>query len=137
MKHIIALAALGLAAGCAASTDADADMRAADGEATLAAELRNYRPAGQPVSCVPLRNLGGNHSAGEGAIVFDGPGGRLWVNRPPAGCPDLRQGRALSLRTTGSQLCRGDIVNVVDTISGINFGACGLGDFEPFQRRPR
>jgi hypothetical protein len=134
MKQILALAALALAAGCTASAE-EQSLARADGEATLATELRNYQPAGQPVSCVSLRNLEGNRSAGENAVIFDGPGGRLYVNRPPAGCPMLRHGRALTVRTTNSQLCRGDIVSVFDPGTGANYGACGLGDFEPYDRR--
>jgi hypothetical protein len=136
MKHIITLAALALTAGCAASAESEANLRA-DGEAALAAELRDYRPSGPPMSCVNLRTLGGNRSAGEGAVIFGGSGSRVYVNRPPAGCPILRPGRALNVRTTGSQLCRGDIVTVVDTLNGINYGSCGLGDFTPYERLPR
>jgi hypothetical protein len=135
MKHIIALVALSLVGGCAAASAEDQAMARADGEATLAAELRDHRPSGPPVSCVPLRNLQGNRSAGEGAIIFAGQSGRLWVNRPPAGCPVIDSGRAISLRTTGTQLCRGEIVNVFDPVNGFNYGSCGLGDFEPYERR--
>ena len=134
MKQIIALAALALAAGCTAASPETEALARADGEVKLAAELRDYQPSGPPVSCVPLRNLGGNRSAGEGAVIF-GSGSRVWVNRPPAGCPLIDGGKAVTLRTTGSQLCRGDIVNVVDTLSGIHHGSCGLGDFEPYTRR--
>ena len=135
MKQIIALAALALAAGCTAASPETEALARADGEAMLAAELRDYSPAGTPVNCVPLRNLQGNRSAGEGAIIFGGQSGRLYVNRPPAGCPVLDSGRAISFRTTGSQLCRGDIVNVFDPVSGFGFGSCGLGHFEPYTRR--
>jgi hypothetical protein len=135
MKQIIALAALALAAGCSAASAEDQSLARADGEAKLATELRNYQPAGQPISCVSLRTLEGNRSAGENAVIFDGPGGRLYVNRPPAGCPVLRHGRALNVRTTSSQLCRGDIVSVFDPLNGTDYGSCGLGEFEPYQRR--
>jgi hypothetical protein len=134
MKTLIALAALALTAGCAASAEQD-DIARADGETRLAAELRDHRQSGDPVSCVNLRTLGGNRSVGENAIIFGSPGGRLFVNRPPAGCPVLRHGRALNVRTTTSQLCRGDIVSVFDPVNGIEYGSCGLGDFTPYERR--
>jgi hypothetical protein len=56
------------------------------------------------------------------------------VNRPPGGCPELKFSRALITRTTSNQLCRGDIATVFDTVSGIQFGSCGLGDFTPYRR---
>jgi hypothetical protein len=133
MKQIIALAALALVAGCAASAESD-EIARADGEARLAAELRDYRQSGNTVSCVPLRHLGGNRSAGEGAVIFGGNGKRIYVNRPAGGCPQIRSGTALTLRTTGTQMCRGDIVSVFDTHTGVSYGSCGLGDFTPYER---
>jgi hypothetical protein len=131
MKYRILLASACLAAGCA--NDEPVETSARD-VSRLEAELRGYEPSGPPVSCVNMRTLQGNRSVGEGAIVFDGPSGRKWVNRPPAGCPTLDLGRALRVRTSSSQLCRNDIVTVFDPVSRIEYGGCGLGDFEPYRR---
>jgi hypothetical protein len=132
MKRIPALAALAFAAGCAAQDPGE--MRA-DSEARLAAQLRDYEQSGPGQSCVSMREVHGNRSAGEGAILFTGTGGRIFVNRPPAGCPVLSSGRSLQIRTTTSQLCRGDIVTVADLTTGMEFGGCGLGEFTPYRRR--
>ena len=133
MKYILLLASACLAASCTTDTGERADMRASD-EADLAAQLSGLEPAGPPVQCVDTRDLRGNRSAGETAIVFSGPGGRKWVNRPAAGCPDLNFGRALKTRTISTRLCRGDIAVVFDPVSRIDYGGCGLGDFEPYRR---
>jgi hypothetical protein len=133
MKRIAAFCALGMVAACA--QERPAEVSQAD-EARLATELRDYEPAGPPVSCVNTRELQGNRSAGEGAIIFGGLGRKLWVNRPPAGCPSLDHGRALRTQTTSTRLCRGDIATVFDPVNGISYGGCGLGDFEPYERRP-
>ena len=131
MRKTIAIAGLALAAaGCTAEEPPEARM---DREAALAAELRDYEQTGPAVSCVSTRDLEGNRSAG-GAIIFEGHGRRIWVNRPAGGCPDLRN-NALKIRTTGTQFCRGDIVDVVDLANGIHYGGCGLGDFTPYERR--
>ena len=131
MKYIILLASACLAAGC---TNDDPVETAAGDEARLAAQLAGYEPDGPPVDCVNLRDVDGNRSAGEAAIVFDGRGGRKWVNRPAGGCPSLEFGRALRTRTSTSQLCRGDIATVFDPVARIEYGGCGLGDFEPYRR---
>ena len=131
MRHLILLASACLAAGC--TTDEPVDTAMND-EAKLAAELAGYEPAGPPVACVNMRDLHGNKSAGEAAIVFDGPGGRKWVNRPAGGCPTLEFGRALRTRTSSTQLCRNDIATVFDPVSRAEYGGCGLGDFEPYRR---
>ena len=131
MRLFLLLASACLAAGC---TSHDPVETAADDEARLAAQLAGYEPAGPPVSCVNMRDLHGNRSAGEAAIVFDGPGGRKWVNRPAGGCPSLEFGRALRTRTTSARLCRHDIATVFDPVSRTEYGGCGLGDFEPYRR---
>lgn len=100
----------------------------------LAAETAS-RLAGQPQSCVPQRDLEGNRTVDDGdAIIFSGGGNLIYVNRPPGGCPTLRFGRTLVTRSTTGQLCRGDIVDVVDLTSGMHYGSCGLGDFVPYRR---
>jgi hypothetical protein len=135
MKNFVALAALALAAGCTASADSEANLRA-DTDVRLASELSNYRQADRAASCINLRNVQGNHSAGEGAIVFEGRGRELWVNRPAGGCPELREGRTLITNTPAGQLCRGDIVRVTSLTSGVDYGTCALGDFTRYERRP-
>ncbi len=133
MKTLILLASACLAAGCATNESDPVDMAAND-EATLATQLEGYAPDGPPVQCVNSRDLQGNRSAGESAIIFSGSGGRKWVNRPPAGCPDLGFSRALRTRTTSTRLCRGDIASVFDPVTRAEYGGCGLGDFEPYRR---
>lgn len=130
MKQLAILAFAGLAAGC---MDEGPAAPSASASASLAAALEG-RVAGPPVDCVSQRDLRGNRSAGEGAVIFDGPGDMIYVNRPPAGCPELDVGRALVTRTTTGRLCRGDIVTVVDTASSIQYGSCGLGEFTPYRR---
>ena len=132
MKLFLSLTALTSLAAC---TQQDIEP-SADTQAALSAELRNYAPAGQPVSCVSQRDLRGNRSAGD-AIIFTGPGDRIWVNRSAGGCPELNSGRTLVTRTSSTQLCRGDIATVVDPVSGFSSGSCGLGDFVPYRRLPR
>jgi hypothetical protein len=131
MKKIIALSLLPLFAGC---MDQRPMEMSAQAQTELAAAIEG-RTAEAPQSCVPSRDLRGNRSAGEGAIIFDGASRNVvYVNRPAAGCPEIRPGMALKTRTTSTQLCRGDIVEVFDPVNGFSMGACGLGDFTPYRR---
>jgi hypothetical protein len=41
------------------------------------------------------------------------------------------------VRSTSTQLCRGDIATVMELTSRTTYGGCGLGDFQPYRRRPR
>jgi hypothetical protein len=134
MKKVTFLAAIGLLA-CAA--DRPADTAASDRDA-LQGALAGYRQSGPPVTCVDERDLRGNRSAGNGAIIFEGmSSATLWVNQPAGGCPSLEGSRMLVARTPSARLCRGDIVSVVDPVAHITYGGCGLGDFTPYRRVAR
>ena len=133
MRTIIPLTLATLAlAGC--MSDEALDRLDAETDAALVQELSGRVQSGPSVSCVSQRDLRSNRSVGEGAIIFDGPGNLIYVNRPPAGCPDMRLGRTLITRTTSSRLCAGDIVTVADLVSGSEYGGCGLGEFTPYRR---
>ena len=55
--------------------------------------------------------------------------GSWWKNRME--CPGLAPRRALVHSSPIGSQCRGDVVQVVDfTMGGVNFGGCGLGDWE-------
>ncbi len=130
MRFMLLLALAGVAAGCTVNQDVEATGDTPDG----LAEALAGRVAGAPLTCVNLTDLRGNRSVGEDAIIFDGPGSTIYLNRPPGGCPRLDFGRALRTQTSSPRLCRGDIATVFDPTSGVDYGACGLGDFIPYRR---
>ncbi|HEU5482208.1 MAG TPA: hypothetical protein VFU80_03820, partial [Sphingomicrobium sp.] len=66
-------------------------------------------------------------------IIFRESPGRVWLQKPQNPCNLLSVGPyALVTRTSTAQLCRGDIGQVVDTMSGSNVGSCVMGDFVPY-----
>ncbi|HEV2866651.1 MAG TPA: DUF6491 family protein [Allosphingosinicella sp.] len=133
MKHSALAAIAALAAGCA--MEAPVEDAAYEPEGRVAEALAG-RTAGEPVDCVDMRQLRSNRSLGDNAMLFEGPGDIVYLNRPSGGCQSLEFGRSLRTRTTSTRLCRGDIVTVFDPVSGVEYGGCGLGDFVPY-RRPR
>jgi len=137
MKSFLLIPALVLLGGYAALA-AVGTQSPSERDAARTAQLMAGRTAGTPVSCVNMRDLGSSRSTGDGGILFEGPGRRIvYVNRPAGGCPDLGPGRTLVTRTTTTRLCRGDIAQVVDPVSRVNYGGCGLGDFVPYTREAR
>jgi hypothetical protein len=101
-------------------------------EAGLRQALAGYAQ-GATTSCVNSRDLEGNRSFGANAILFEGTGDRFYLNRP-GNCPVLGPGRTLQVRSVGTQLCRGDIADVVDLSSRTTLGGCSLGDFTAYTR---
>jgi hypothetical protein len=92
------------------------------------------RVAERPRSCISLRPSLRSRIV-DNAIVYE-ESQRLWyVNRPDGGrCTSLRPNRTIVTRTSTSQLCRGDIVRVIDPPGPIEYGACGLDDFVPYRK---
>jgi hypothetical protein len=134
MRRILFSAVMVAMASAALAADRPgAAARAADDEARLA-EVIAGRTAGPPQQCVQQRLLGGNRGFGENVIVFGGAGRTIYVNHTNGPCPRIDDWNTLVVRTTGSSLCANDLIHVVDLQSGVDYGACSLGDFTPFRR---
>lgn len=117
----------------AASGAQAADQPNAEGEAKLA-KLLEGRVAGKPVDCINLRAMDNSEIIDGTAIVYKGPGGRLYVNRPRGGADWLRSDDVLVTKTLTAQLCKVDPVTLVDSLSRFPRGFVNLGDFVPYTK---
>ncbi len=138
MKIAVVVSMIVLATGCAArsgSTAAtDPDKAPMVAEEDLNKALAG-RVAGPPQECVDEPGLGGNQSYGRGAILFgDTTEKVVYVNRPPAGCPEIDSMRAIRASSSSTRLCRGYIITVFDPVTRMSYGTCTLGPFTPYVR---
>jgi hypothetical protein len=97
------------------------------------AKLLEGRVAGTPQSCIPLSSLGSSQIINKTAIVYRS-GGTLWVNRPKGGAESLNDDDILVLKTSGSQLCSIDTIELRDRGSRMYSGFVSLGEFTPYRR---
>ena len=103
-----------------------------------AQELDRYlagRVAGPAQSCLPTYRSQDMVVIDENTLLFRDGANRVWRTELRGGCSGLgTPGRALLTRQFGSsQLCRGEIAQVIDTSSGgFIVGSCSFGDFVPF-----
>lgn len=137
MKIFAIVGAALLAGGCGYGVyDEDMAHRAAMAEeAELARALRGFRPAGPPRNCVPSRELAGNKSVGNGAVLFRGRNSDVvYLNRPAGGCPHIGFDRALVFHNPSANLCAGDIAHVADFRAGTQYAGCAIGEFIPYRR---
>ena len=135
--RLFSLLSVMLLAGSALPAGAQdrAAQRAAAGEAALS-RITAGRTSDKPVDCINLRNIRSSEIVDDTAIVYRMNNGTLFVNRP-AGGGGLDRDDILVTRTIGTQLCRIDIVNLVDRNSRMFSGSLSLGDFVPYSRLPR
>jgi hypothetical protein len=119
------LAALGLAI---AATGASAETRAERKAAALAAA----KPAGEPVSCIPISAIRNTRVRSDQVIDFFMNSKKVYRNTLPNSCPQLGFEEAFGYETSLSQLCSTDIITVLQQGAGGGRGSsCGLGQFQP------
>lgn len=112
------------AAGAASRYDADAELQKA-----LAG-----RVAGKPINCIPLSSVTGNTIVTGRAIIYR-IGSRLYVNQPRGdGAKRLNRDDVLVTRTVGTDLCRLDVVQLLDRTSRIPRSFVSLGQFVPYTK---
>jgi len=104
-------------------------------------ELDRYlagKVAGKPQTCLPNYRANDMVVIDEHTVLFR-DGRRVWRTDIPGGCSNLgRPGYAMVTKQYGGEgLCRGQIVQVVDTATGMFAGSCTFGDFIPFDGPPR
>lgn len=129
MRNLAAfLAGLALLSGGVASA-----APAETAEAKLARAL-DGRVAGAPVHCLNFNDIRSTRIIDGTAILYEGGGGRLYVNRPASGASSLRSDNVLVTKTSMSQLCNVDVVQLYDTASRMPTGWVGLGDFVPYTK---
>ena len=125
MRVISLFLAGGLLASC--TTAPQPAQRSASKQAELA-QLLVGKVAQRPISCLPHYSAGDMRVIDDDTIAFRDGGHRTYVAH-------LNGGSALVTHQYGStDLCRGDIARVVDTLNGMTIGSCSFGDFTPYVR---
>ena len=97
------------------------------------AKLLEGRVAGKPQNCIPLSTTQSSQIIDKTAIVYKA-GSTYWVNRPKGGAESLDDDDILVLKTSGSQLCSIDTLELHDRTSHMYSGFVSLGEFVPYRR---
>jgi len=101
------------------------------GEQELAKMLIG-REAGKPTDCISLTTTRNSTVIDKTAIVYE-DGRTLWVNRP-SNADSLDSDDILVTKTSMSQLCRLDTVQLHDRGSHMWSGFVGLEQFVPYRK---
>lgn len=91
--------------------------------------LAGYEKNGKTVSCINLRQIRNSDPIDDYAIIFETSGNKKFLNELNGRCIGLGREERFSYKTSQSQLCRGDIITVLDT-RGSRRGSCSLGEFQ-------
>ena len=96
-------------------------------------KLLEGRVAGEPRDCITLSQARSSQIIDGTAIVYR-VGSTLWVNRPRSGAESLDDDDILVTKTTGSQLCSIDTVQLHDRTGHFWRGFVSLGEFVPYRK---
>ena len=118
---------LALLTGCATMT-----QTAQSPDPKLAA-AREGKVAGTPKNCIRLDQATGSEIFRDNILYREGRN-RYWLADAP-GCGTSGSNDYILVQNMfGSQLCRGDIIRLVDRTSGIHGGACSVRSFTPYSK---
>lgn len=136
MRSISLLIAGTILASCTTGPPVpDQAMRSPSGERAYQMLIAG-KVAGAPIACLPTYNQN-DLSIIDGRNVAFRVGTRTaYLVRLTPGCEQLGAGSyaLISRQFGGSQLCRGDIQQVMDLMNHITVGSCTVADIVPYTR---
>lgn len=90
---------------------------------------------GEAENCINRSALRNTVVRSDQVIDFEMIGGKVYRNVLRSSCPRLGFERSFSYNAQSNQICRPEIIFVLDTVGGqLRRGAgCGLGDFVPVE----
>ncbi|WDI31383.1 DUF6491 family protein [Hyphococcus flavus] len=130
-KQIVRLSAAGAACLVMASS-ASALLLSRESERAQET-LTQYERTGDVVSCLQLRQIRNTDAPDDYTLLIEAAGGDMYLNELNGRCIGLARWQRYTLRSLLSKMCRGDIIQVMDT-SGRQMGSCSIGDFEKLSK---
>ncbi|MEM8770730.1 MAG: DUF6491 family protein [Pseudomonadota bacterium] len=129
MRAIMTVMAATAIAACATERDSEVSEKAA-------AELAKYEATGETRACLQLRAIDSIKAIDDRHLLIEMRSGDLYLNKTNGRCTGATDiGTRLQYQTSLSQLCQNEIVRVVDNLTGIERGGCGLNEFEAVQEK--
>jgi Family of unknown function (DUF6491) len=132
---LLALTAPVTLAGCSYGDTESAPAPIAEKEAKLLEKELKGKVAGEPVNCISRIGQDNMIRISDDMLLFRQSGRLIYQNKLRSSCPGLaRDNDIVVTETYGGQLCRGDLLRLVDRTSGIPGPVCSLGEFVPYRK---
>lgn len=116
--------------GCATAPSEEVDQAAAN-------TLEKYERTGETTNCLNLASITSIRPVTEKTFLVQVGAGEYFVNDVAGRCNGAtRNSTRLEYTTSLSQLCRNELIKVVDNSTGVQVGGCGLGSYEKLEKKP-
>ena len=103
-----------------------------------AERLADFERTGETTACLNINAVRSIEALDERHFLVRSSGNSFYLNKPSGVCAGAGRGNTRIQYVLGgtNQLCRNQIVTIVDNTSGVTFGSCGLGAFEKLEKMP-
>lgn len=129
VKFPLTGAALLAAMGCATTASERVDEKVAE-------KLAGFERTGETVTCLNVRSISSIDAADEKTFLVRVGVNDYYVNEARGRCSGATSGfNHLEYTLSAAQLCKLDVIRVVDNQTGTFYGSCSLGDFEKLKER--
>ena len=93
------------------------------------------RTAGEPRSCINRSDQRRMTVISDDVLIFGSSRNArtIYVNQPYGGCRNA-DNSILSYSRPTSQLCKGEIITLIDSASRMPMGGCAFGEFVPYTK---
>jgi len=118
------------AAGCATSSAEKINESAA-------AVLAEHERTGEVVSCLSVRQISSIEAVDEKTLLIRSGVSNYYVSDLMSRCSGATSTfNRFEYTTPTGQLCRNEIIRIVDNTANILAGSCGMGSFEKLEKKP-
>lgn len=132
MKRVMLAGVLPAILAGALATAAAAD----DGSDKAAERLSKFERTGETRRCLSISSISQMTPLSETQFLVRVGASTYYLNETLGRCENADSAfTRIEYRISGSQLCRGEIIHVVDNGTGMFAGACGLGEFERLEKK--
>lgn len=134
LPSLAALALTGCAGAYGGVDGGTANQLSEKQAATVQKQLAG-KVAGEPVNCVPMSNLNNVVKVSDSLVLYRVSKNLVYRNELRGSCMGLaRDNDIMVVRSFGtSQQCDGDIIHMVDRVTGMPSGSCSFGKFTPYR----
>lgn len=120
-----------------ASACATAQADGAEISERAAERLAGFDATGETRTCLSTAQIRTIEALDARHFLVEVRGGQYYLNKTTGRCSGAgRGGNRLQYAISNSQLCRNQIIRVVDNSDGFTVGSCGLGSFETLEEIP-
>ncbi len=135
MRKLIFTLPLAIMLAAPAANSGTSEIKLSEKNQTKFDKIVAGRTAGKPVSCISRIDQDNLRVVGDKYLVYSRSRNAktVYVNEPHGGCRDVDRNTLVTRKFSGN-LCRGEIAQVKDLVTGTFVDSCSFSSFVPYTK---